>query len=137
MCHSDRLCSSSPWKADVQELRGRSEQLRAGFWALWELSSFSHKNRTTRVSTKWGRGRQEFCDFRMSQLQMGEEKAPAEGVGSFQAFIAPSWKDTSTRLVTAQSWLCHHRVNFKTPKGGHSAAGGKSLLSSLWDPDDH
>lgn len=44
---------------------------------------------------EWGRGRQEFCGFRMSQLPMGEEKPPAEGVGFFHGFIAPSWKDTS------------------------------------------
>lgn len=80
---------------------GRQEVRVMKSWvlALWELSSFPHRNRISRSLRKWGRGRQEIYDFRMKQLQM-RKKTPCRGSGLFPRLHCPSWKDSSQTQVS-------------------------------------
>lgn len=97
------------------------------------LAGLSQRNRMSGGFRKWGRGRLAFCDFRMSKLQMGEETPLNQW--SFSKAL-PHYGKTGLKpgLVTAQSLLRHHRVHFKSPGRGHSAAGRKSSQFSFWGP---
>lgn len=133
-CLSPASWAVGTWEQTCAAATGQnSTVIGARFWTLQGLFSFPH--RISRGFRKWGRGRQEFCDFRMSQLKMGEEKCPAEGVSFFQGFISPSGNDSPpTRVSHCLELAVSPRVNFRSAGGGRSAVGGKSSLSSLWGP---
>lgn len=94
---------------------------------MWDLSTFPHRNSISRGFRKWRRGSQVFCDFRMSQPQMGEEKSPAGG-GFFQGFIAPSWKESpQTQISHCLELAVSPQGEFQEPKGRTLCSWGKIL----------
>ena len=106
------------------------EELGSG----WQgLPSILHRNKVSRGFRKWGRGRHEIYDCRMSQPQMGR-KPPAEGVVFFQGFTDHHGKThLKPRLVTARSWPCHLQVQVE----GRWLLGENPCCSACGAPDAH
>ena len=103
------------------------EELGSG----WQgLPSILHRNKVSRGFRKWGRGRHEIYDCRMSKPQMGK-KTPCRGNGLFPRLHCPSWKDSPQTQVSHCPELA---MSPSSPSGGQVAAGGKSLLFCLWGP---
>lgn len=99
------------------------EELGSG-WQ--ELPSILHRNKISRGFRKWGRGRHEIYDCRMSQPQMGK-KTPCRGSGLFPRLHCPSWKDSpQTQVSHCPELAVSPQENFKS-KGRAGGRWGKIL----------
>lgn len=134
-CWTGRGGSSGSWKAGVQQLGAEDEYFGAGFWASREFASFPTGTGPLGLS-RMGKRKARVLWLQDEPAADGGRKTPCRGRGLFPWLHRPIMERHFKRgLVTAQCWLCHHRVNFRSPREGHSAAVGEFLLFSFWATD--
>lgn len=110
------------------------EELGSG----WQgLPSILHRNKVSRGFRKWGRGRHEIYDCRMSQPQMGK-KTPCRGSGLFPRLHCPSWKDSpQTQVSHCPQLAVSPQGELQVQGEGRWPLGENPCCSACGAPDAH